>query len=117
MSLITLALFAGTAIALSGPLVSVQSHQSHADHAEPAAHTEHTPQLHAIHAAVAAPDRAAEALVLDKGRKPAEALAFLGLQPGMAAADLIPGEGYWTEIMAHVVAPSGSVAARPIGLS
>ncbi|ANY19745.1 hypothetical protein A6F68_01228 [Tsuneonella dongtanensis] len=62
-----------------------------------------------LEAAVAAPGRPAEARALDESRKPAETLAFLGLKPGMVAADLIPGEGYWTEIMAHAVAPGGSV--------
>ncbi|MFU7529418.1 class I SAM-dependent methyltransferase [Qipengyuania sp. ASV99] len=103
-----LALFTGSALALGGGAVLAQSQ---ADHSAHSAHAEHTPQVHAIHAAVAAPDRPAEARALDEGRKPAEVLAFLGLKPGMAAADLIPGEGYWSEIMAHVVAPSGSVAA------
>lgn len=64
-----------------------------------------------IAAAVAAPDRPAEAKALDESRKPVETLTWLGLKPGMAAADLIPGEGYWTEIMAHVTGPTGSVAA------
>lgn len=62
-----------------------------------------------LDAAVAAPDRPADARALDESRKPAAVLAWLGLRPGMAAADLIPGEGYWTEIMAHVTGPTGSV--------
>lgn len=61
--------------------------------------------------AVAAPNRPAQAIALDEGRKPAEVLAFLGLERGMAAADLIPGEGYWTEIMAHATGRAGSVTA------
>lgn len=65
----------------------------------------------AIVAAVAEPSRPADARALDEGRKPVETLAFLGLKPGMVAADLIPGEGYWTEIMAHAVGPKGSVVA------
>lgn len=63
----------------------------------------------AIAAAVAAPDRPADARELDENRKPAETLAFLGLQPGMDAADMFTGQGYWAEIMAHVVGPEGSV--------
>lgn len=62
-----------------------------------------------IAAAVAAPDRPEKARALDEGRKPAETLAWLGLEPGMAAADLFTGEGYWAEIMAHVVGSNGSV--------
>lgn len=63
----------------------------------------------AIAAAVAAPDRPEAAPGLDEIRKPVETLAFLGLTPGMDAADMFPGQGYWAEIMAHVVGPDGSV--------
>ncbi|MFL0356017.1 class I SAM-dependent methyltransferase [Erythrobacter sp. GH1-10] len=69
----------------------------------------HEPET--IAAAVAVPDRPEEARALDEIRKPAETLAFLGLEEGMVAADLIPGNGYWSEIMAHVVGPTGSVVA------
>jgi len=62
-------------------------------------------------AAVSAPGRPAEAVTLDEGRKPAEVLSFLGLQTGMAAADLITGSGYWAEIMARAVGPKGHVTA------
>lgn len=65
----------------------------------------------AISAAVAQPDRPEAARVQDENRKPVEVLAFLGLEEGMVAADLLPGAGYWTEIMAHIVAPTGSVLA------
>ncbi|KKC27779.1 class I SAM-dependent methyltransferase [Sphingomonas sp. SRS2] len=62
-------------------------------------------------AAVAAPGRPAKATQLDAGRKPAEVLAFLGLKPGMAAADIMTGSGYWAEIMANAVGPKGKVTA------
>ena len=61
--------------------------------------------------AVAAPGRPADAVKLDTGRKPAEVLAFLGLKPGMAAADIMTGSGYWAEIMANAVGPKGKVTA------
>lgn len=57
------------------------------------------------------PDRPAEAVALDEGRKPTETLAFLGLKPGMQAADIITGSGYWAEIMADIVGDKGSVTA------
>jgi predicted methyltransferase len=60
-------------------------------------------------AAIADPKRPAEAKALDEGRKPAETLAFLGLKPGMKAADIVTGSGYWAEIMADVVGPKGKV--------
>lgn len=62
-------------------------------------------------AAVAAAGRPAKATELDAGRKPAEVLAFLGLKPGMAAADIMTGSGYWAEIMANAVGPKGKVTA------
>lgn len=65
----------------------------------------------AIAAAVAAPERSEAARKLDENRKPAETLAWLGLKPGMDAADLISGTGYWGEIMARAVGPEGSVVA------
>ncbi len=61
--------------------------------------------------AVANPARSDELRALDESRKPAETLAFLGLKPGMDAADLMTGGGYWAQIMARVVGPEGSVTA------
>ena len=62
-------------------------------------------------AAVTAPGRPESATALDESRKPAEVLNFLGLRPGMHAADLITGSGYWAEIMARVVGDKGHVTA------
>jgi len=64
-----------------------------------------------IAAAVAAPKRPEDARAQDESRKPAEVLEFLGLKPGMTAADLLTGEGYWAEIMGHIVGPQGHVVA------
>lgn len=67
--------------------------------------------LQSIDAALADSARSSEMTALDESRKPAETLAFLGLQPGMDAADIFTGGGYWAQIMALVVAPDGSVTA------
>lgn len=64
-----------------------------------------------VAAAVSAADRPADALKLDEGRKPAEVLAFLGLEEGDSALDLFTGTGYYAEIMARAVGPDGSVLA------
>ncbi|WP_340318381.1 class I SAM-dependent methyltransferase [Rhizorhabdus argentea] len=64
-----------------------------------------------LSAAVSASGRPAQAVELDAGRKPAQVLAFLGLKPGMAAADIMTGSGYWAEIMAAAVGPKGKVTA------
>jgi predicted methyltransferase len=71
----------------------------------------HVNTLELAGAAVANPARSAESRAMDESRKPAEVLAFLGLQPGMDAADLLTGSGYWAQIMAKVVGPEGSVTA------
>jgi predicted methyltransferase len=62
-------------------------------------------------AAVAASDRPADAIKLDASRKPAEVLAFMGLKRGDRALDLFTGSGYYAELMARVVGPTGNVVA------
>ncbi|HKB77251.1 MAG TPA: SAM-dependent methyltransferase, partial [Myxococcales bacterium] len=63
-------------------------------------------------AAVDAPDRTPEDRALDAGRKPAETLVFLRLQPGMKVAELGAGAGYTTELLARSVAPDGVIYAQ-----
>jgi predicted methyltransferase len=62
-----------------------------------------------IAAAVAAPERSAKDRERDARDKPAELLAFAGLEPGMKVADVFGGGGYWSEIIVRAVGPSGSV--------
>jgi predicted methyltransferase len=65
-------------------------------------------------AAVASKSRAADNLKLDESRHPVEVLKFLGLKKGDRALDIMPGAGYYTEIMAAAVGPKGVViAAEP----
>lgn len=59
--------------------------------------------------AVAAPERSAKDRERDARDKPAELLAFAGVKPGMKVVDLFGGGGYWSEILARAVGPSGSV--------
>ncbi|HVW72578.1 MAG TPA: hypothetical protein VHC39_02985 [Rhizomicrobium sp.] len=78
----------------------------------------------AITAAVADSARPDTDKARDAMRKPAETLAFAGVKPGMTVAELGPGRGYYTRILAKAVGPSGKVyaiatsaqAARPGGL-
>ncbi len=78
----------------------------------------------AIAAAVADPGRPAADLALDATRKPAGALAFAGVKPGMTVAELGSGGGYYTRLLAKAVLPGGTVfavvttgqAKRPGGL-
>ena len=60
-------------------------------------------------AVVSAPDRSPEDRALDAGRKPAEMLAFLGIQPGWRVADLGAGGGYTTELLQRAVGSDGVV--------
>jgi predicted methyltransferase len=61
----------------------------------------------ALAAAVASPNRNASAVARDKVRHPIEELTFFGLAPKMSVVELWPGGGYWTEILAPYLAPSG----------
>jgi predicted methyltransferase len=64
----------------------------------------------AVSAAVAATAKRTPANVeRDAGRKPAELLAFLGLEKGMKVLDPFGGNLYWAEIIAPAVGPKGSV--------
>lgn len=48
----------------------------------------------------------------DAGRKPAEVLAFFGIEPGMTVLDMFSGGGYYTELVSNVVGPDGEVIAH-----
>ena len=58
---------------------------------------------------VANPDRAAADRVNDERRKPAQMLAFIGIQPGITALDVSAGRGYTTELLARATGPEGRV--------
>ncbi len=61
--------------------------------------------------AVSSPGRDDADVALDESRKPAEILAFMGLEAGDTVLDVFAGGGYYSEIMARVVGPDGSVVA------
>ena len=65
----------------------------------------------AIAAAVADSARPDTDKERDANRKPAQVLAFAGVKPGMTVAELAPGRGYYTRILAKAVGPSGKVYA------
>lgn len=65
----------------------------------------------AVQAAVADPARPAEDVARDALRHPAEMLAFAGVKPGDRVAELAPGGGYYTRILARAVGPKGKVYA------
>src|SRR5688572_28462420 len=62
-----------------------------------------------VAAAVASEGRPKEARDLDAVRKPAEVLRFMGLKRGDRVLDYFTGTGYYAEIMARAVGPTGTV--------
>jgi len=65
-----------------------------------------------IRRAVVDPDRPAEDRERDADRRPGELLTTIGIEPGMRVADLMAGRGYYTEILAGVVGPEGTVVCQ-----
>jgi predicted methyltransferase len=64
-------------------------------------------------ASLLASDSRAEAdRARDAGRKPAEVIAFLGIEPGMNVIDIIGAGGYYTEVLSLAVGPDGHVTAQ-----
>jgi predicted methyltransferase len=84
--------------------------------ANPAAAPAPSEELRAVsddyRAALTAPGRLPEDGEQDAWRKPAEMLAFFGVERGMSALDLYSGAGYFTELLAAVVGPTGRVVAH-----
>ena len=52
-------------------------------------------------------DRADDAL-----RKPANVLAFIGIEPGMTVFEMEAGSGYYTELFSRLVGPEGEVVMQ-----
>ncbi len=65
----------------------------------------------AITAAVADAGRPDADKQRDAARKPAEIVDFAGVKPGMTVAEIAPGGGYFTRILARSVGPDGKVYA------
>lgn len=55
------------------------------------------------------PARSADERARDAGSRPIEVFTWLGVEPGMTVADLIPGSGYNTHILARMVGETGTV--------
>lgn len=65
-----------------------------------------------LSARLASPSRAAEDRARDDGRRPAEGVRFLGVEPGMTVLDLVAAGGYYTEVLSLAVGPTGKVYAQ-----
>lgn len=65
-----------------------------------------------MHKAMMAPGRPAADKAVDSKRKPEQVLAFFGIKPGMKVIDIDAGNGYYSELMAAAVGPTGMVYAQ-----
>ncbi|HEY5645037.1 MAG TPA: methyltransferase domain-containing protein [Pseudomonadales bacterium] len=63
----------------------------------------------AIDRAVNHPGRTRADLQRDRTSHPADVLRFAGVRPGMVVLDLLAGDGYYSELLARAVGPSGRV--------
>jgi predicted methyltransferase len=61
---------------------------------------------------VAAPDRDGQDRENDQWRHPAQFLDFCGVKPGMTVLDMLPIDGYTTELLARAVGVGGRVYAE-----
>ncbi|GGD52787.1 methyltransferase [Erythrobacter arachoides] len=62
-------------------------------------------------AAVISPARPAEDVARDAARLPLETISFAGVAPGQTIAEIAPGGGYYTRILAQAVGSEGKVYA------
>ncbi len=60
-----------------------------------------------LKAAVESPSRPEADRARDADRKPAEVLAFFGIEPGMKVAEMMAGSGWYAEILAEAIGPEG----------
>lgn len=58
------------------------------------------------------PSRTAQDRKSDLNRRPSEFIRFLDIKPGMTVLDVFSGAGYYTEIVANAVGPTGKVDAH-----
>ena len=61
---------------------------------------------------LASDSRSAEDRARDAGRKPADIIEFLGIEPGMRVMDVIAAGGWYTEVLSLAVGPDGHVVAQ-----
>jgi len=62
-----------------------------------------------VAASIAHPDRLASDLPRDAERQPQRVLDFFDIKPGMHVADLMAGDGYYTELLSRAVGEGGVV--------
>lgn len=62
-----------------------------------------------VAASIASPDRLESDLARDAERQPQRILDFFDIKRGMHVADLMAGDGYYTELLSRAVGPDGVV--------
>jgi predicted methyltransferase len=65
-----------------------------------------------INAALANPARDEADSVRDRSRKPTEVIAFIGIETGMTVLDAYSSSGWYAEVLAAAVGPTGKVIAQ-----
>lgn len=65
-----------------------------------------------IEAALAHPDRDPADAVRDESRKPIQVIDFIGIETGMTVLDVASSSGWYAEVLAAAVGPSGTVVAQ-----
>jgi predicted methyltransferase len=65
-----------------------------------------------LRALLASESRADADRARDAGRKPADVVEFLGIEPGMQVIDVIAASGYYTEVLSLAVGADGQVVAQ-----
>ena len=68
----------------------------------------------AIRAAVAGPNRSEANRKRDVYRHPIETLSFFGLKPDMTVVEMFPGQGWYTEILAPLLADHGKLIVTSV---
>lgn len=77
-----------------------------------AAAAEEAPTSHDLAGLLASDSRSEADRARDAGRKPADVIAFLGIEPGMNVIDVFAAGGYYTEVLSLAVGPDGHVASQ-----
>ena len=73
------------------------------------------PDDEVLRSAIAGEHRSAEHRARDVWRHPYETLSFFGLDPGQTVVEILPGAGWYTEILAPSLQPSGELILATYG--
>lgn len=71
-----------------------------------------TAPLPSLATMLAADSRSADDRARDAGRKPAEVIAAMGIEPGMHVLEILAAGGWYTEVLSIAVGPAGHVTAH-----